>query len=132
MLEIWLPRLEIWEVSPAMRAEIVPPGSEALSTVLTKLLDQPERIDFTPLGLEVSMFVSVVALSVRLPASADCDSAPPPVVAPVLKPMSSIVSAPLGRPEPAVYIIERIWVSRSWSSGSPYSVPWVGSELDGC
>ncbi len=78
------------------------------------------------------MFVKAVAFSVRLPESADCDSAPLPVVAPVLTPMSSIVAAPVGRPEPGVYMIERIWLSRSWSSGSPYSVPCVGSVLDGC
>src|ERR1700759_4353584 len=110
---IWLPRFEIWELSPVMREAIVPPGSDALSARFTKLDDQLARIDFTPLALDDSMLASVVALSWRFPASAEEDTAPLPVVAPVLTPMSSMVAAPVGSPLPGVYIIERIDVSRS-------------------
>ena len=79
----------------------------------------------------MSAWVSAVVSSVRLPLIELCDGAPVPDAAPVLTPMSSmLVTLPVSPPTVAS-ICSRMFESSCWRSGSPNSVPCVGSLLDG-
>src|SRR5579875_2763440 len=103
------PRLLTWLVLPSIRELIVPPASASWPTSVEKLLAHPPSNCCTASELAEIALASVVVFRVRSPASAEADSVPEPVVAPVLTPMSSIVlrDPPL-TPEIVAYIAERI------------------------
>src|ERR1700744_5298362 len=97
-----------------------------------KLCDQLLSIVATPLGLLVSACVSVSASSDRSPLIAFWEGSAEPLAAPVLTPMFSMLDIACGRPDPELYIAWRMLLSRSRRSGSPISVPTVGSVFEGC